>query len=287
MCSNALLGTPVENAPYDISLVGNTTARVNIASMLNVICNSGSPLDTTYQNYLYATSEIRFQNINSNANDCRIYKPEGTLLTTGTGLTDTLTRTAGTYSLKLACIGTTIYNSNDTLNKTFTKAVKANSTVVWYGYMRKNSSYGATLLPKVTLTSKDGNINTSATLSNVDDTWELFSIAGSVGASDTFITLKLEAPANASGGACYFADMQLVIGNITTGVATGFKVGTLWKDAEPTADETLGGTVDATFLENAVWNSLTASHTTADTFGKQASDTKQLTDDNQALILTK
>jgi hypothetical protein len=108
-----------------------------------------------------------------------------------------------------------------------------------------------------------------------------------VGASDTFITLKLEAPANTSGGACYFADMQLVIGNITTGVATGFKVGTLWKDAEPTADETLGGTVDATFLENAVWNSLTASHTTADTFGKQASDTKQLTDDNQALILTK
>jgi len=283
--NNLILGSPVQNSSSDIN-IGNTPAFRSV-TLNNTTIASASPIVLTYQSLMYQDSEVRLQNINANANDNRLYKAEGTLQTTGAGLTDTTTRTVGTTALSLTPIGTAFYYSVDTLNKTIKKAVKANSTVVWYGYMRKNAAYGSANRPKVTLTSTDGSLNLTTTMTDVTDTWEIFTLAGNVGASDTSITLKLECPSNVLGAVCYFADMQLVIGNITTGVATGFKVGSIWKDGSPTADETLGGTVDATFLENAVWNSLTASHTTADTFGKQASDTKQLADDCEALILTK
>lgn len=197
---------------------------------------------------------FKFQTLNGNTDDCRIYQPEGALYTTGVGLTDSLTRTAGEISLKLSP-----YDSAESaVTWSITKVIKSNQTASWYGYFRKNSFYGSATLPSVTLTSDDGAISSTSTITDVDDTWVFFSVFGQVGAANTSINLTLTAQSVNASAAAYFADMQLVIGDVTAGTATGFKVGTLWGDGEPTADDILGGTVDGSFLGSEVWGNSSA-----------------------------
>jgi hypothetical protein len=193
-------------------------------------------------------TKVRFQKINGNSDDCRLYAPEGHIVTTGVGLDDTTTKTTGELSLGVFPHST----ATDEFSYSIKKVVAANNTVAWYGYYRKNASYGSSTLPTVTLTSDDGAINTTATITDVDDTWVFFSLSGQVGAGTSTVSLTITAQSANASAAAYFADMQLVIGDATSGSASGFKVGTLWKEGEPTADEVLGGTVDGTFLRNAV-----------------------------------
>jgi hypothetical protein len=197
-------------------------------------------------------------------------------------LDDTTTRTSGTFCLTFIPY-TSHDNSAANLSYTQKKPVKANQSVVIQGYMRKNSSWGSSSLPNVTLTSNDGEIDTTATMTDVDDTWQLFSLSGQVGTKDTFISLKYEADSHNASAVAYFADVMCVIGDVTAGSATGFMCSTLWKEGEPTMDDVLGGTVDAIYLGEAVWGSQTSDHDTAGTFGKQATDTR-VDVNNQGLL---
>jgi hypothetical protein len=291
--SNGLLSTSINYASEfhycDIGVRVTNSSRdiapgTNIANLLINNCQLGSTnkiLDSDVA-LLNVGSVFRFQKFNDTDNDHRIYQPEGVIRTSGSGLDDTTTRTSGTYCITFLPY-TSHANSAGYLNWTQTKAVKANQSVVIQGYMRKNSSWGSASLPNVTLSSSDGEIDTSATMTDVDDTWEFFSLSGQVGASDTYIEIKYEADVHNASAAAYFADIMLIIGDTTAGSATGFMCSTLWKGGEPVADDVLGGTVDATYLENAVWDAQSSDHTDSGSFGKQSTDTR-IDVNNQGLL---
>jgi hypothetical protein len=229
-------------------------------------------------------SKTKIQNYNATANDHRIFKPEGLIQTSGATLTDTTTKTAGQLALKF-----NPYNNKDIsdlpLFLNLTKAVKASSSVNLYGFLRKNSSYGSATRPKITLTSGNGGIDTSYTMTDVDDTWEAFTLSGTAGAMDTFVTIKIETESANTGAAAYLADCVLSVGNVSTGSATSFKVGTIWVNGSPTVDDTLGGSVDGDYLAGKVWSEPKTDYTTADTFGKIVSDTEKKVDDAGAMSL--
>jgi hypothetical protein len=203
-------------------------------------------------------TKYKFQNYDQSGNH-KIVVPAGIISNSGAGLTDTVTRTTGEACLRFA--PETVANkrySISNLSYTISRGVPAGMEVTLFGYYRRNSTYPTSTAtqPTVQLTSADGVLSALATMSpsTSADTWERFSISGVVGSSDTFINVIFSAPTTQSGAVCYFADTQLVIGSAASGTASAFKVGTLWKNGEPTADAPLGGTVDSTYLRGAIWS---------------------------------
>jgi hypothetical protein len=273
-------GSPVVNVTADYA----HDASVHQGTFISPLFYSATKIDPTVMDDGYADCETRVQAYQGDGTDNRLYKSEGLIQTCGAGLSDTTTRTTGEPALRFAQ-WTAHPNSEDSLNVTISKGVAANSTVVWYGYMRKNSDYGGLYLPNVLLESLDGYIYEASTISDVVDTWKFFSCAGQVGPADTYIEMTMDVPC--TSGIAYFGDMQLVIGNPTTGTASGYKVGTLWKEGLPTADEALGGTVDPVFLENSVWDAAMSGHLTTGTAGETLHLAHIAADDAAALIMAK
>ena len=253
-----------------------TNSQFGRGTLINPTLTSGSI------NNLNATpgSFLRLQKYNGNANDNRWYDANNGIMTTcGAGLTDTLTRTAGEITLGVAPTA----GSTMAANFEITKAMTASKRVTIVGYFRKNSSYGAATLPTVTLTSQDGAINTSATLTDVDDTWVAFTLDGTVGAANTYITFKMTAQSANASAKCYFADMNIIIGS-TTGIAAAAKIGTIWKNGVPSLDEWLGGTVSQSYLAT-IWDALKTDHTVASSMGKTLTDAEIKADDSAVMGL--
>lgn len=267
---NVIFGSPVKNTIVDANL---ETSYTNVLYN-NCQFNSDYQIRDSDSAAMTETAVGKFQLFNQTANDHRIYQPEGVIQTSGPSLTDTTTRTAGEYCIKFTPYATHD-NSTALLSWTQKKTVKANQAVSIIGYMRKNSSFGSTGRPAVYLTSDDGVIDTQATMTDVDDTWEMFSLYGQVGAKDTFISLKYEADSHNASATAYFADVIIVVGDITAGSASAFICSTTWREGEPTMDDLMGGTVDGTFLSSAVWNALEADYTVTGSFGKCVSTIKK------------
>lgn len=267
---NVIFGSPTKNTSPDVDPGSLFTDTL----YYNCALNSDTQVSTTSPPNMTEGASIRFQLFNQTANDHRIYQPEGIIQTSGASLSDTTTRTPGAYCLKFSPF-TAHDNSTAFLSWTQKKTIKANQSVVIQGYMRKNSSWGSTNRPSVYLESADGVIDTSVTMTDVDDTWELFTLAGQVGANDTYITLKYEADSHNASAAAYFADVMCVVGDSTAGSASGFMCTTLWREGEPSMDDLLGGTVDGSFLSSAVWDALETDHTVTGSFGKCVSTIKK------------
>ena len=212
-------------------------------------------------------SFLKVHEWNCTPNDHRWYDSNyGILQTSGSGLDDTTTKTTGTFALR----GSVLTAGKKSSFK-FTKAVEGDDNIVLYGYMRKNSSYGSSTLPTVKLESADGEIDTSATMADVNNSWERFSVDGAVGSNPTYITITLEFQSSSTSAVCYFADMGLVVGQGDS--TTGYGVGTLWKEGTPTVDEGLGGNIDQEYLRTAVWDAdMTSDFNTEKTAGRLLKD---------------
>jgi len=245
---DVVFGLPLANSSSDI-LTNASGGTIISARFINCGFNSAVGVDEQYLKLALNSTNLFFQLYNQKAGDHRIYTPEGIIRTCGAGQDDTTTKTSGQPSL-----GFYPYTdgSGEKLKAVITKALAANQTVALYGFVRKNAAYGALTRPTIAIESSDGNIDTEYTMTDVDDTWKFFSVAGQIGASGGYLTITLSAQSLNASAAAYFADMQLVIGDASSGVATVYKVGTLWRGGEPTADDALGGTVDATYLANAM-----------------------------------
>lgn len=271
---NSEFGNPLTNTNSDI-LTNTKGGNIFTARFINCKFDSATPIDIQYIKLAINGSYLAFQKYNQTANDHRIYKPEGVIQTCGPSLDDTTVKNTGEYALKLSPY---IDGSGYDLCSYISKSVKANAEVIVYGYFKKNSSYGSATLPYVSLTSADGEIDTSATMTDVDDTWQLFTLTGNVGAANTFVTVELCAQSLNAGAVAYFGGMRLVTGGVS------YNIGTLWKLGEPTMDETSSGAVfGSEVLANAVWDAETADHDTAGSFGKQATDTR-VDVNNQGLL---
>lgn len=81
------------------------------------------------------------------------------------------------------------------------------ATVV--GYMRKNAAYGSTDLPYVEMSGLGTTVR--ATMSNVDDTWEQFTINFTqTSGGDGMVTLRMVNTSATTTGNCWFSGLTLV-----------------------------------------------------------------------------
>jgi len=203
--TNLSTGNVSENDTYDSTLVvGVEWGGGGSVGEITVI-NPTNNASTQYNNNspAYGCNSYVFQH-NGNSEDNRWYQRYTVMQTSGSGLSDTTTRTAGTYALSI----TPSTSTNDKFSRKW--AIKAGRNIAITGYVMKNSSYGSSTRPTVYLESGNGEINTSATMSDVNDTWEQFIVSGGV-TEDTTFTFSMSGQSANSGAKCYFADMYIYV----------------------------------------------------------------------------
>lgn len=267
---NVIFGSPVKNTIVDANL---GTSYTNILYN-NCQFNSDYQIKDSYSVEMTETAIGKFQRFNQTDNDHRIYQPEGIIQTTGNGLSDTNTGKSGKLSLGFTPFADHA-NSSANLSYTQIKAVSKNSRITLEGYMMKNATWGSTNRPNITMTSDDGVIDTSVTITDVDDTWEAFVLSGTVGANDTFIEVKYEADTHVAGAVAYFYLEASIVDSTTDDAAVGFIGTNLWSRGEPVLEEIKGFEVDSTKLSSAVWDALETDHTVTGSFGKCVSTIKK------------
>lgn len=272
----------VPNGITDITFNAYTATALFQARIINCSLGSASQINETVISNMEEGSYIAIQDFNQVADDHRIYRPEGVIRTSGAGQTYTATGQTGKYSLVLIPYTTHAY-STDCLNWEQTKSVIANSRVDITVKMRKNSSYGSTDRPTIYLTSNDGVIDTSVTMVDTDDTWLTYTLTGTVGSKDTFITIKYESCSlNASSEAYFYLTANIY--DSAGGTASVDYIGTnLWSGGTPTLDEVNTFGIGSSVIADAVWNALTVDYVAAGSFGKQATDTR-VDVNNQGLL---
>lgn len=211
-------------------------------------------IDQSGLDAMLANSAIAIQglglNTTVNDDDRRIYKTEGLIKTSGAGLEDTTTRTAGTLSL---CFVPSSTNENavGSLYVNLVRGLKSGRGVDLDLYMRKNSSYGSTNLPTVTIENTDMSLSDTATMTDVTDTFQEHILTGTAGSSDSDLTVILSVPSFTSGAIAYFADMYLNIKR--SGDATAVFMGNdTWREGVPTFDTFITLAVNAGDVADAV-----------------------------------
>lgn len=96
-------------------------------------------------------------------------------------------------------------DTTELLSKTMSVFAPNNVAVTIKGYLRKNSSYGSTNLPNVVLSGL-GITPVMFTMSNVNDTWEGFTLtATQVSGSDGSLTLTFNTQASSTSGLSYLS----------------------------------------------------------------------------------
>lgn len=239
--------TPVVNTDF----LSGGYGYVNEQKYFNLSSSATTILNTTWLQNSNAGTNIYISGVAGNGNDIRIGKAEGIWTTSGAGLTDTTTKTAGKISWKGSPFSFRNYSVDTFYFKPQSLAVKNGQSMTLQGYMRKGSTFNGT--PRAYLQSDDFSVNTSYSLTGAADAWEFFSLSGVV-SSDTGIQPKFECEATA--GNCYYADLLMVIGDTTAGTATGFELQKT-ADAIPTWTP-LGGTIERTYFVNMLNTSTVA-----------------------------
>jgi hypothetical protein len=134
------------------------------------------------------------------------------------------------------------------------------------GFLRKNSNYGSTYRPYVTLTGM-GITTSTYTMTDVNDTWEQFTVSGTnnTGADGVF-TLTTYFQSSSTSGYAYLNGISA-----PTPVAVNTGEFGYWSLGQPVKD------IIANYVAPIdVWNVQTSDCTTTGSQGKQANDVKAL-----------
>lgn len=168
--TNSRFGTVSSNVT-DVMVSSGVLAKTRFLG-----CDFGSA--TLISGYLSALpgTDIAFQDMDGNTSKHRWYSPRGSFWSSGSGLTDTTTRTAGSLSLAI--------KPEDATNGTddFIVRVPANPTsqVVFYGYLYRNATFSSgdltveLFLPGTLLTDTP---DASYTLPTTTGSWLPFTVA--------------------------------------------------------------------------------------------------------------
>jgi len=225
----------------------------------------------TYTN-LFDGSELVFENYNTTANNHFWYSPYGIASSTGSGLSDTLVRTPGSFNVRIAPS-----NSSAGFSWAFLIPANKNQVVPFSGYFLKNVAMGTDVctvslfLPGNPVT---GTPDDTVTLSDdVSNTWtgsavQAVSLAAYyTGAVDTFATVVINAKSTTSGAYLYCADFYN--SGDTTTLYDKLAGLTIWYNGKPSPIITqlsLGG------IAPAVWGVALSGLTTPGTTGKKLKD---------------
>ena len=196
--TNCNFGTLFTNVT-DIVTASNTT---NTAVFKD--CTFGSA--TLISNYLnqLTGSDIAFQDFGTNSSSHRWYTEKGSFWSSGSGLTDTTVRTAGS----LACA---IKPENATSGATMTFKIPANPTsqVQVYGYLYRNATFSSgtlkvdLFLPDTLLTATPDDTVTMATTTGA---WLPWTLTANYTSSDSRYATVVITAITATAGAYAFLD---------------------------------------------------------------------------------
>lgn len=141
------------------------------------------------------------------------------------------------------------------------------------GYLRKNSSYGSTTRPYVTLTGL-GITTSTYTMTDVNDTWEQFTVSGTNNlGTDGVLTLTAYFQSNSTSGYAY-------INGISAPTPQAVNTGELayWQQGQPVQF------IAANYVAAIdIWNVLTTDCTVSNSQGVQANNTAIKADDASIL----
>ena len=251
-------GRPIKNT----YAVGWNSALNTIMTLVNPIFNS----DTTVRDDMlaldYADCQLRVQNADAVAGQGILYKTEGTIETSGAGMTDSTTRTVGRLAIKLTPRNDMTLSTENLYYKIM-KAVPANQGVTVSCYMQRNASYGQVLAeqPQITLESSDGAINQTVSMSTTTaaSTWELILVGGQMGTTEGgYVTITVKTPTTTSGAVAYVADMFTYVGPPSEGWANGYGCSEIWREGRPSCDFSGGVSVQSDFLKTIISQSTAA-----------------------------
>lgn len=210
--------------------------------------------------------KMGFQNHQGILNNNITNSGDGFLSLTGAGLGDTTVRTAGSFAMKMQ----PTYGQIQKLQ--FLVLARANSAISILGYAKRNSNLNSDVTISIRLPGSGIPSSTVSLKAGTD--WQLFSLSADYdGDSNTYATVEISVPYDASGGAVYFDDF-LNGGNIITGLD-------LWYQGRPSLVlyNELGNPKE-------VWDVVASGFAEATT-GKLLDNTRKGVEDAQALIFAK
>lgn len=145
------------------------------------------------------------------------------------------------------------------------------------GFLRKNSSYGSSNRPYVTLTGL-GITTSTYTMTDVNDTWEQFTVSGTqVTGTDGLLILTVYFQSSAASAQAWIDGVSA-----PTPVAVNSGDFGYWGNGQPV--DVIASNFTAPI---DVWNVLKADAVLANSMGELANRVDVVTGDNQALILVK
>jgi hypothetical protein len=259
---NSSIGSKCTNLT-DIQVVADT---FNQGVFDTCTFGNASPV-VNYLNSIPGTL-LQFNNTNGTQYNNTWYTYTGYAVATGAGLTDTTTRTSGSYAVRL-----TPEENVDGMSWSFKILAKANSAVYCLGFLQKNATFGTSVAKVELYLPGSSTADATYTMSNTTGVWEVFSVSASyTGSVDDYATVKITGITATAGAYLYIAD----IFNGTNAI-TGMRV---WDDGMPSPImfEQLG---DAA----AVWAVPTSALTVSGSVGELVVATEKKVDDNTALII--
>lgn len=171
-------------------------------------------------------SKIYVQKFNTTAGDHRYYWTATAAQTSVSQFETTTVHTAGNNAIKMDLYAGDIKD----FEITFDIPCVDNDVVTLWGYYRKSSAAANwTTSPTVTLVADEASpdIDGTATISDVTDTWAYFSMGGTK-SGDGYVRITLKARLSAGTGDCFFDDIKAMIGS------TVYDIGQLWTKGFPT-----------------------------------------------------
>lgn len=255
--NNCLFGTVGTNT-IDVGLGVNSIMDVTFAD-----CTFASAtLISGYINMIEG-SEVRFQNMDGNTSKHRWYTNKGSAWSSGSGLTDTTVRTAGS-------LGLAIKPEDATTGFSWIFKVPANpaSQVGVFGYGNRNATFSSgtfkveLFLPGTLLT---GTPDATQTFSTTTGSWLPFNIAAYYsGSVARYAQVRITAITATANAFAFIDDLY--------DAGTGNKVAglDLWDNGKPSA---IMVQTDFSVVPSAVWG-YSDSNTQVNTMGKHQSDAK-------------
>jgi hypothetical protein len=243
-----LAATPVQgtNAP-------NVAFYTYAANGMQVIDNNGyhytssTPTATTgfiTDNVWGKNFAIKCQDLQNVTGDNRVYLAGHSIVFKDTNTV----RTANHPSLQFNLGWSSVQKGQYATSIEFKLPCNSNDTVMVRGYARKDSNYGSSTLPYIDIEASDSSVDTSDTMSDTDDTWELLAVEGTVTSTGT-VTIKMVAQSTAANAIAYFADWRAYVGNNV------YSLGEDWLDGYPQASP-VASTVDS----SNIWNTSTSGY---------------------------
>ncbi len=179
-----------------------------------------------------------------------------------------------TYKTGVASLRVEPTSSSSSFKNEWQIFAPSGEPVVVSGFLRKDTAYGSSNRPKVTLSGL-GITPSSYTMTDVNDTWEQFTVSGTqTTGTDGILTLTAEFQGATSGKAWIdgiVAPPTIAVNSGDFGYWSGGQPAQLIASNFTSADD--------------VWNKLATDVTLTGSMGVLVKDTEQKVDDNQALII--